>query len=168
MKLNELKPKKGSRPKRTRVGRGNASKGTYSGRGMNGQTARSGGKRRPGFEGGQTPLYMRMPKLGGFRNPCRVEYVPVNVGTLNDTFKDGDTVDMEALVKKRILRSDKRPVKILGNGELKIALTVKFDKLTKSAIKKITAAKGKVEQAGSKADDPKAPKKKPAKEEKTD
>ncbi len=160
MKLNELKPVKGSRAKKIRRGRGNASKGTYCGRGMKGQTARAGGRRRPGFEGGQTPLYMRMPKLGGFRNPTRVEYSIVNVGTLNETFKDGDTVDLKALLKKRVLRTNKKPVKILGNGELKIALTVKADKVTKSAEEKITKAKGKIDTP--KAEEPvkKAPKKK--------
>ncbi len=145
MKLNELKPAKGSRKARIRVGRGNGSgQGTYCRRGMNGQTARAGGRRRPGFEGGQTPLYMRMPKLGGFKNPCRTEYLPINVATLNDIFKDGDTVTRETLAKKRVIRTTKKPVKILGMGEIKIKLSVQVDKVSKSAEEKITKAGGSV------------------------
>jgi large subunit ribosomal protein L15 len=140
MKLNDLKPAPKSRKAKTRVGRGNGSKGTFCGKGMNGQTARAGGKRRPGFEGGQTPLYMRMPKLGGFKNPTRKEYTPINVGQLNDLFKAGDTVSHETLGLKD-------PVKILGMGELKIALTVKVDKVSKTAEEKITKAGGSVEKA---------------------
>lgn len=145
MKINTLKPHTGSSKKRLRVGRGNASKGTYSGRGMKGQSARAGGRRRPGFSGGQTPLYMRMPKLAGFTNPGRVEYSPVNVGTLEKTFKAGDIVTKETLLEKKILRNKKRPVKILGQGELTIALTIKVHKVSKSAEEKILNAKGKVE-----------------------
>lgn len=147
MKINTLKPQTGSTKKRMRVGRGNASKGTYSGRGVKGQSARTGGRRRPGFSGGQTPLYMRMPKLGGFTNPGRVEYSPVNVGVLEKTFNAGDTVTKESLVHKKIIRNQKRPIKILGQGELTIALTIKVDKVSKSAEEKIIKAKGKVETA---------------------
>ncbi len=146
MKLHELKPATKSRKSKKRVGRGNGSgKGTYCGRGMNGQTARAGGRRRPGFEGGQTPLYMRMPKLGGFKNPTRIEYLPINVGVLNDNFKADETVNLETLAKKRIIRSTKKPVKVLGVGELKIALTVQVDKVSKVAAEKITKAGGKIE-----------------------
>ncbi|MBT5016401.1 50S ribosomal protein L15 [Candidatus Peregrinibacteria bacterium] len=153
MKLHELKPAPKSRKAKKRVGRGNGSGlGTYCGKGMNGQTARAGGRRRPGFEGGQTPLYMRMPKLGGFKNPCRKEYLPVNVSVLNDNFKANETVSLETLAAKRIIRSTKRPVKILGVGELKIALTIQVDKVSKTAAEKITKAGGKIEQPGSKAE----------------
>ena len=145
MKINTLKPNTGSTKKKIRRGRGNASKGTYAGRGMKGQTARAGGRRRPGFAGGQTPLYMRMPKLAGFKNPCRVEYTPVNVGVLEKAFIAGDTVTKEALLEKRVIRSGKSPIKILGNGELTIALTVKVDKVSKVAEEKIMKAKGKVD-----------------------
>ena len=146
MKLHTLKSSEGARKSKQRVGRGDGSgRGTYSGRGMKGQTARAGGRRRPGFEGGQTPLHMRMPKLGGFKNPRRVEYAIVNVGTLEKFFSDGDTVNRETLVKKRVLRSSKMPVKVLGNGELTKALTVNVEKISKSAEDKITKAKGRIE-----------------------
>ena len=144
MKLHDLKPKIGSRRKKMRVGRGNGMrKGTYSGRGGKGQTARTGGVRRPGFEGGQTPLIRRMPKLGGFRNINRVEYAVVNVGDFAKLFKEGDTVDRSALARKGLVRSSK-PIKILGNGELKIGLTVMGTKVSASARKKIEAANGHV------------------------
>ena len=146
MKLHDLKPTPGATKARKRVGRGNASgTGTYAGRGMNGQSSRAGGKRRPGFAGGQTTLVKRMPKLGGFKNPRRIEYAIVNVGTLAEHFESGDTVDSKTLVDKRILRNTKKPVKILGNGDIDINLTVKVAKISKSAAEKITKAKGKVE-----------------------
>jgi len=145
MKINTIKPGVGSTTKKIRRGRGNASKGTYAGRGMKGQTARAGGRRRPGFSGGQTPLYMRMPKLGGFKNPCRVEYSVVNISTLEKNFSTGETVTKESLIEKRVIRSAKNPIKVLGNGELNIALTVKVDKISKVAEEKITKAKGKID-----------------------
>jgi large subunit ribosomal protein L15 len=146
MELNTIKAEKGATQKRMRRGRGDGSgKGTFSGRGMNGQSARSGGRVRPGFSGGQTPLYMRMPKLPGFKNHGRVEYAPVNVGTLEENFKEGETVTKETLIEKRVLRNANKPVKILGNGTLKIALTVKVDKVSKAAEEKIVKAKGTVE-----------------------
>lgn len=144
MQLHELKPKTGSRRKKMRVGRGNGMrKGTYSGRGGKGQTARTGGVRRPGFEGGQTPLIRRMPKLGGFRNVNRVEHAVVNVGDFEKHFKEGDTVDRAALVEKGLVRSSK-PIKVLGNGDLKMALTVKVEKISASAKEKIEAANGQI------------------------
>lgn len=145
MKLHDLKPKIGSRRKKMRVGRGNGMrKGTYSGRGGKGQTARTGGVRRPGFEGGQTPLIRRMPKLGGFKNINRIEYAVVNVGDFEKHFKEGDTVDRAALIKKGLVRT-KKPIKVLGNGDLKIGLTVKVEKVSAPAKTKIEKAKGKVE-----------------------
>lgn len=145
MQLHELKPKFGSRHRKIRVGRGDGSKrGTYSGRGGKGQTARTGGVRRPGFEGGQTPLIRRMPKLGGFKNVNRVEYAVVNVGDFEKHFKEGDTVNRETLQEKGLIRSSK-PIKILGNGELKISLNVKVEKVSASAKEKIEKAKGKID-----------------------
>lgn len=144
MKLHELKPKPGSRKKSIRVGRGDGShRGTYSGRGGKGQTARTGGVRRPGFEGGQTPLVRRMPKLGGFKNPNRIDYAVVNIGDLGSVFKEGDTVDGALLKEKGLVRSSKA-IKVLGEGEIKIALTLKGLKVSASAKEKIEAAKGKI------------------------
>lgn len=144
MKINDLKPAKNSRKAKMRVGRGNGSKGTYCGRGGKGQTARTGGNIRPGFEGGQTPLYMRMPKLGGFKNPTRIEYLPINVGQLNDIFKNGETVSLETLSAKKLIKNTKKPVKLLGTGELKIALTVNLNKVSKAAEEKVTKAGGSI------------------------
>ena len=148
MELKDLVPAEGSTKNRKRVGRGPASgHGKTSGRGMNGQKSRAGGGKRPGFVGGQTPLAMRLPKLPGFRNFNRVEYVPVNVDRLELKFEAGDVVDHEALVEKGIIKSVDALVKVLGNGELTKALTIKVDKVSASAVAKIEAAGGKVEQS---------------------
>jgi len=148
MQLNDLTPAAGSTKNRKRVGRGNSSgHGTFSGRGMNGQLSRSGGGKGKGFEGGQQPLAMRLPKLPGFINHGRVEYAPVNVARLEGLFEDGDTVDAEALVAKGVIKHEFIPVKVLGDGELTKKLTVKVDKVSASAQAKIEAAGGKVEQA---------------------
>lgn len=147
MELKDLRPAEGSTKNRKRVGRGPASgHGKTSGRGMNGQKSRSGGGKRPGFEGGQTPLAMRLPKLPGFRNFNRVEYAPVNVARLELKFEAGDVVDHEALVAKGIIKNVDTLVKVLGDGELTKSLTVKVDKVSASAVAKIEAAGGKVEQ----------------------
>lgn len=146
MELQDLKPAEGSRKNRKRVGRGIGSgKGKTSGRGMNGQKSRAGSQKRAGFEGGQTPLYMRLPKLPGFRNPNRVEYLPVNVSRLERNFEAGDVVDGASLKAKGIIKHEDALVKVLGDGELTKALTVKVDKVSASAAKKIEAAGGKVE-----------------------
>ncbi|EHF02259.1 MULTISPECIES: 50S ribosomal protein L15 [Olsenella] len=148
MQLNDLRPAEGAKKARKRVGRGNSSgHGTFSGRGMNGQLSRSGGGKGAGFEGGQQPLAMRLPKLPGFTNRNRVEYAPVNVARLEALFADGETVDGEALVAKGVIKHDYIPVKVLGDGELTKKLTVKVDKVSASAQSKIEAAGGKVEQA---------------------
>ncbi|HBB02530.1 MAG: 50S ribosomal protein L15, large subunit ribosomal protein L15 [Candidatus Peregrinibacteria bacterium GW2011_GWF2_38_29] len=132
--------------KRKRVGRGNSSgHGNYSGRGMNGQNQRTGGGVRRGFEGGQTPLLRRMPKLSGFKSTSQTEYQIVNVDTLEKRFSDGDTVDIISLSEKNITRRKSMPVKLLGKGELKKKLTVKVDKISKSAEEKIKKAGGTVE-----------------------
>ena len=147
MELKDLHPAPGSRKARKRVGRGPGSGyGKTAGRGENGQLSRAGGGKRAGFEGGQTPLARRLPKLPGFRNINRVEYAPVNVGRLETKFEAGETVDTASLVAKGIIKSEKVLVKVLGDGELTKALTVKVDKVSASAKAKIEAAGGKVEE----------------------
>ena len=144
MNLHDLKPAPGSTKKRKRVGRGHGSGyGGKSGRGSNGQASRAGGTKGPGFEGGQTPLAMRLPKLPGFRNINRKEYLPVNVSRLEE--KAGETVDHETLVAKGIIKHADSLVKVLGDGEITKALTVKVDKVSATAQSKIEAAGGKVE-----------------------
>ena len=146
MELKDLRPAEGSRHSRKRVGRGNGSGlGKTAGRGLNGQKSRAGGGKRKGFEGGQTPLARRLPKLPGFTNINRVEYVPVNVKQLEERFESGDVVDRDALVAKGIVKHQEDMVKILGDGELTKALTVKVDKVSAGARAKIEAAGGKVE-----------------------
>lgn len=145
MSLTVLKSNQGARHKSKRLGRGNGSgKGTYSGRGMKGQKARSGGNVRPGFEGGQTPFIMKMPKLKGFKNSNHVKYQVVNIKDL-ERFDNGTTVDITALVDKGLVAKKNLPVKILGDGEITKKLTVKVDKVSKSAEEKITKAGGACE-----------------------
>jgi len=133
--------------RRKRVGRGYGSGhgGHESGRGTKGQGARAGVKVRPGFEGGQTPFWMRFPKRG-FKNPCRVEYAVVNVGELGAHFEPGDVVTLEALMARGIVKDPKAGLKVLGEGELTKALTVKAKRFSRSAREKILAAGGKVEE----------------------
>ena len=146
MQLNDLRPAPGSKKSRKRIGRGNSSGyGTTAGRGQNGQLSRSGGGKGAGFEGGQQPLAMRLPKLPGFRNINRVEYAPVNVSRLEGLFADDDVVDAETLVAKGVIKSALTPVKVLGDGEITKKLTVRVDKVSASAQAKIEAAGGKVE-----------------------
>ena len=144
MKLHELSPEPGSRKARTRRGRGLGSGlGKTSGRGQKGQNSRSGGGVRTGFEGGQMPLYRRLPKRG-FKNIFAKEYAEVNVSSLN-RFEDGAVVDPVALIEEGILKNVLDGVRILGNGELTKKLTVKANGFTKSAEEKIKAAGGEVE-----------------------
>lgn len=118
MQLNDLRPNKGAKKARKRIGRGNASgHGTTAGRGTKGQLSRSGGGKGAGFEGGQQPLAMRLPKLPGFKNRNRVEYAPVNVSRLEAKFNDGDVVDTQSLVAAGIIKRDYVLVKVLGDGE---------------------------------------------------
>ena len=146
MQLHDLKPNAGSNKRRKRVGRGNGSgKGTYSGRGLNGQGSRAGGTKGAGFEGGQTPLAMRLPKLPGFVSPRRIEYTPINVSTLEARFENDAVIDGAALKAARLTKYEDEPVKILGDGELTKKFTVKADKVSASAKAKIEAAGGKVE-----------------------
>ncbi|GAT18499.1 MAG TPA: 50S ribosomal protein L15 [Lactobacillus sp.] len=143
MKLNELQPSEGSRVARMRKGRGrSAGKGKTSGRGQKGQKARS--KTRLGFEGGQMPLYRRIPKRG-FTSMNRTEYALVNLETLNDRFEDGAEVTPAALVKAGLVKNEKVAVKVLGNGEISKKLTVKAQKFSASASAAIEAAGGKTE-----------------------
>lgn len=146
MQLNDLRPAEGAKKARKRIGRGNASgHGTTAGRGTKGQLSRSGGGKGAGFEGGQQPLAMRLPKLPGFTNRNRVEYAPVNVSRLEEKFADGDTVDTASLIAAGIIKREYELVKVLGNGEITKKLTVKVDKVSTSAKAKIEAAGGKVE-----------------------
>ena len=148
MQLNDLRPAEGAKKSRKRIGRGNSSGyGTTAGRGYKGQLSRSGGGKGKGFEGGQQPLAMRLPKLPGFTNHSRVEYAPVNVSRLDALFADGDVVDGASLVEKGVIKAEFIPVKVLGDGELTKSLTVRVDKVSASAIAKIEAAGGKVEAA---------------------
>ena len=145
MKLHELKASAGARKAVTRKGRGAGSgNGKTAGFGHKGQKARSGVK-KAGFEGGQTPLAMRLPKLPGFRNPRRIEYSPINISALDARFEDGAVVDGAALKAAGLIKSEFEPVKVLGNGELTKKFTVKVDKVSASAQAKIEAAGGKVE-----------------------
>lgn len=147
MKLNELSPAPGARKVRFRVGRGLGSgNGKTSGKGQKGQKSRSGGGVRTGFEGGQMPIYRRLPKRG-FKNIFANVYAEVNVETLN-RFEDGTTVDAVALVEAGVLKNIQDGVRILGNGELTKKLTVVANGFTKTAEEKITAAGGNVEKLG--------------------
>ena len=144
MKLHELHPAEGSTTAPKRLGRGSGSGlGKTSGKGHKGAKARSGGGKRPGFEGGQMPLYRRVPKRG-FNNVFRTEYAEVNLERL-EAFEDGAVVDAAALLEKRIIRKELDGVKILGGGELTKKLTVKAAKFTASAKEKIEAVGGKAE-----------------------
>jgi large subunit ribosomal protein L15 len=142
--LSNLKPPRGSRHRKVRVGRGMGSKlGKTSGAGNKGQQSRRGYSRRAGFEGGQMPLHRRLPKRG-FRSPSPKTFAVVNVGSLN-AFAAGDTITPETLTRDGIVRALRSGVKILGDGELKVALTVRAHAFSKSAQEKITGAGGKIE-----------------------
>ncbi len=144
MRLEELKPAEGSTHRKKIVGRGIGSGvGKTSGRGHKGQKARSGGGVRPGFEGGQMPLYRRLPKRG-FTNIFATKYVTVNVEVL-DKFNDGDEVTAESLLEKGIISKTLDGVKILGRGDVTKKLTVKVAKVSESAKEKIEKAGGKAE-----------------------
>lgn len=144
MKLHELQPAAGSRKERNRVGRGQGSgNGKTAGRGSKGQKARSGGDVRLGFEGGQTPLFRRLPKRG-FQNINRKEYAVVNLETLN-RFEDGQEVTAAVLVEAGIVKNEKDGIKVLANGKLERKLTVKANKFSQAAKEAIEAAGGTVE-----------------------
>ena len=143
--LDQLKPVPGARHSKKRLGRGIGSGLVKNaGRGTNGQNSRSGGGTRPGFEGGQLPLFQRLPKIG-FNNIFRVTYNVVNIEQLN-VFNDGDTVDKEALIAKGLTKDNENGVKILGNGKLEKKLTVKAAKFSASAKKAIEDLGGACEE----------------------
>lgn len=145
MKLHELAPNAGATATRKRVGRGAGSGlGKTSGRGHKGQNARSGGGVRPGFEGGQNPLYRRVPKRGFNNDRFASEFAIVNLNQLN-RFAAGTEVTPELLLSEGVLKNAKDGIKILGNGELNVGLTVKAHKFSQSAVEKIQAAGGKTE-----------------------
>ncbi len=142
--LSNLKPAPGSRKKIKRLGRGDATgHGGTSGRGHKGQKARSGGKVPPYFEGGQMPIYRRLPKRG-FKNPFRKEYAVINVQDLAG-FEPGSVVDIAALKERGMIRPTDTAVKLLAEGEINVALTVKLDKASQAALEKIRSAGGTFE-----------------------
>ncbi|NCO65252.1 MAG: 50S ribosomal protein L15 [Candidatus Aquicultor secundus] len=145
MRLNELSPAPGAVKKKKRVGRGPGSgHGKTATRGTKGQKSRSGGGKGPGFEGGQTPIYRRLPKLPGFRNPFKKVYELVNIDQLN-IFDQGAVVDPVAMQQAGLIKKAMLPVKVLGRGEIEKGLTVKAREFSGSAVRKIEAAGGKVE-----------------------
>jgi large subunit ribosomal protein L15 len=139
LKLHHLRPAPGARTAKTRVGRGEASKGKTAGRGTKGTKARY--QVPAAFEGGQMPIHMRLPKLRGFRNPFKVEFQVVNLDRINALFPDGGEVTPAALVAKGAVRKG-APVKVLGQGELTVAVQVSAEKFSASAREKIAAAGG--------------------------
>ena len=143
IRMHDLRPAPGAKRDRIRVGRGEGSKGKTSGRGMKGTKARY--QVRPGFEGGQLPLYMRLPKLRGFTSPFKKDYQVVNIDALVTLFPQGGEVTVADLVAKGAVRANK-PVKVLGEGETSVAFTLKGVKVSASAKSKIEAAGGSVSE----------------------
>ena len=143
LQMHDLKPAPGAKKDRTRVGRGEGSKGKTSGRGDKGTKKRY--QVRPGFEGGQLPLYMRLPKLRGFKNPFKKEYQVVNVAALAGLFPQGGEITVADLVAKGAVRNG-FPVKVLGDGEVSAAYTLKGVKASASAKSKIEAAGGSISE----------------------
>jgi large subunit ribosomal protein L15 len=167
MHLTELKPAQGARSNNKRVGRGRSSgHGKTSTRGHNGQGQRSGESKRFGFEGGQTPLFRRLPKLHNFDQVINREWVAINIGALNG-FSSGSEVNAQTLVDQGVLRKTTDSLRILGSGEVKIALTVKAHHFSASAKEKIEAAGGKAELlVNENSKDKKSKEKKSAKKDK--
>ena len=146
MELHQLRPPKGARRKRRRVGRGDGSgHGSYSGRGVKGQKARSGGGVRPGFQGGQTPLYQSLPRIRGFTNIFRQEYHLVNLDRLN-RLPANTQVTPELMVRWGLVKDARKPIKVLGRGEIQVPLTVTAHKFSKTAAEKIRSAGGEVRE----------------------
>lgn len=143
LKMHHLRPAPGAKTAKTRVGRGEASKGKTAGRGTKGTGARYQVPER--FEGGQMPLHMRLPKLRGFKNPFRVEFQVVNLEKLSSLYPDGGSVTVEDLVAKGAVRKG-QPVKVLGSGELSVKLDIAVDAYSGSAKEKILAAGGSVSE----------------------
>lgn len=156
MKLHELKPPRGAKKRKRRVGRGDSSgRGKTAGRGTKGQKARSGGNIPPYFEGGQLPLVRRLPRRRGFTNIFKTQYAPVNLDRLNERFSEGDEVTPATLTEVGLISSPKQPVKVLGRGDLEKPLTVKAHGFSASARAKIEAAGGSVEELALPTDRPK-------------
>jgi len=146
MRQDELRPPLGAKHKAKRVGRGDGSgHGTYSGRGCKGQKSRSGGGVRLGFEGGQLPLIRRLPRKRGFTNIFKAEYNIINVGEL-DVFPPESEVNQEELLKAGLIKSLTRPTKILGDGDIHHPLSIKANRFSAAAERKITAAGGEIER----------------------
>ena len=143
LQMHDLKPAPGAKRDRIRVGRGEGSKGKTSGRGDKGTKKRY--QVRPGFEGGQLPLYMRLPKLRGFKSPFKKEYQVVNVAALAELFPQGGEITVADLVAKGAVRKG-QPVKVLGDGEISVAFTIKGVKASASAKAKIEAAGGSISE----------------------
>ena len=141
LKLHHLRPAPGAKTAKTRVGRGEASKGKTAGRGTKGTKAR--GQVPVAFEGGQMPIHMRLPKLKGFKNPFKVEFQVVNLDRINALFPEGGSVTVEELVARGAVRKN-QPVKVLGQGEISVAVQVRADAVSGSAKEKIEAAGGSV------------------------
>jgi large subunit ribosomal protein L15 len=139
LKLHHLRPAPGAKTEKTRVGRGEASKGKTAGRGTKGTKARN--QVPANFEGGQMPIHMRLPKLKGFKNPFKVEYQVVNLDRINGLFPDGGTVGVADLVAKGAVR-DGHPVKVLGSGDISVAVQVSAHAFSSAAKEKIAAAGG--------------------------
>lgn len=139
IKLHDLRPTAGANKPKTRVGRGEASKGKTAGRGTKGTGARK--QVSAAFEGGQMPIHMRLPKLKGFKNPNHVEYQVVNVADLAKKFTDGSDITAADIAAAGLVRAN-QPVKVLGSGEINVKLNVTADKFSKSAVEKIEAAGG--------------------------
>lgn len=141
MQLHEVQPATGARKSRIRRGRGDGSGyGSFSGRGCKGQNARSGGGVKAGFEGGQTPLWKRMPKLKGFKNPTRVAFLPVNLLKIEKVYNDGETVSELTLFEKGVISSTSQPIKILGSGNLTKKLTFENVAFSAGALEKVKAS----------------------------
>jgi large subunit ribosomal protein L15 len=148
MRLDDLHPNEGTHRRKRRVGRGHGSgRGKTAGRGTKGQQARSGGGWNPRFEGGQTPIHLRLPHRRGFKNPFRVEYAIVKLADL-DRFEDGATLTVSDLVAAGLVRRDeKRPLKLLANGDITKAIHLEELKYTRAALAKLTAAGGSIRGA---------------------
>ncbi len=144
VRQHDLAPPEGAKKNRKRVGRGDGSRGTYSGRGLKGQKSRSGYSRKPGFEGGQLPLIKRLPRKRGFTNIFRVEYAIVSLDKLN-VFSAGSEVTAEKLLAAGLVKSTRKPIKILADGQIKHALVVKVNKFSATAKAQIEAAGGQAE-----------------------
>ncbi|MDA3939321.1 MAG: 50S ribosomal protein L15 [Spirochaetia bacterium] len=142
--MEQIKAPVGANRKKSIVGRGTASKGRTAGRGHDGQNSRSGGGTRPGFEGGQMPLYRRIAHRGFSNYPFKEIYTVINVSRLEEKYKDGDVVNEKSLREKDLLKGKNSHVKILGNGELNIKLDVQIKKITAGAREKIEKSGGKV------------------------